>query len=33
MMDVEGDPELCMPFLVRDRDAKYCRSFDAVLAA
>ena len=29
VMDLADDPELCMRFLLRDRDAKYCRSLDA----
>jgi hypothetical protein len=34
MMDLNDDPELCrMRLLLRDRDAKYCRTFDAVFAA
>ena len=32
-MDLDDEPNLCMRFPLRDRDARYCLSFDAALAA
>ena len=32
VMDLNGDLEGCVRYLLRDRDAKYCRTFDAVFA-
>ena len=33
VMDLDGDSELCLRFLLHDHDAKYCRGFDAVFGA